>query len=353
VAERDGSDPAALLYTGGTTGASKGVVLSHHNLEWTARAAREGSEVEADHIGLLVLPLSHGFGLGVSILGVLSPSRSVLLRWFDVDAVLDAIERHRIQRMAVVPTMVQMLLTADLESRDLSSLTYITSGGAAMPEEVLRAWERRVPNCPILQGYGLTETSPTITVQRPSSVEDGTRKVGSVGRPIDGVEVRIVDDADRPLGPGEVGEVTARGPNVMRGYWRNPGATADAVRDGWFHTGDMGYLDADGDLFIVDRKKDLIIRGGFNVFPNDVEAALLESPQVLEAAVVARPSEKYGEEPVAFVSLAPGATVEDVTAYCEERLAKYKRPAEVRAVPAVPKTPVGKIDRKALRAELA
>lgn len=354
IIERAPGDLAALLYTGGTTGASKGVMLSHHNLEWTARAALKASEYEPGTVGLLMLPLSHGFGLHVSILSTLEQGSGVLLRWFDPAAALDAIEQHRVQRFAAVPTMLQMLLAFPLEERDLSSLTFITSGASALPGEVLREWESRVPNCKILQGYGLTETSPTIAVQPPSSVADGSRKIGSVGPVIEGVEVRIVDDDDRPLATGEVGEITVKGPNVMLGYWRNQEATAGAVRDGWFHTGDVGRLDEDGHLWIVERKKDLIIRGGFNVFPNDVEDALLRHPDVAEAAVVGRPSELWGEEPVAFVVLRPGAgaTEDDILRFCELNLAKYKRPVAVRLVPAIPKTPVGKIDRKALRAEL-
>ena len=354
IVERAEDDLAALLYTGGTTGASKGVMLSQRNLEWTARAALRASEYEPGTVGLLMLPLSHGFGLHVSILSTLERGSGVLLRWFDPAAALDAIEQHRVQRFAAVPTMLQMLLAFPLEERDLSSLTFITSGASALPGEVLRAWESRVPNCKILQGYGLTETSPTVAVQPPSSVADGSRKIGSVGPVIEGVQVRIVDDDGNEVAPGEVGEVTVKGPNVMLGYWRNEEATREAIRDGWFHTGDVGKVDEDGHLWIVERKKDLIIRGGFNVFPNDVEDTLLGHPEVAEAAVVGRPSELWGEEPVAFVVLQPGASVteDDLLAFAELNLAKYKRPVEVRLVSSIPKTPVGKIDRKLLRAEL-
>ncbi|MGH2754394.1 MAG: class I adenylate-forming enzyme family protein [Actinomycetota bacterium] len=350
---RDENDLAALLYTGGTTGASKGVMLSHHNLGWTARAAAAASELEPDGVGLLSLPLSHGFGLHVSIVGTLVPGRGVLLRWFDPNLMLDMIEEHRVERMAVVPTMLQLLLMMPLEERDLSSLRSITSGAAGLPGEVQRAWEERVPNCPILQGYGLTETSPTVAVQPPTSAENGTRKIGSVGRVVDGVEVRIEGDEGAILGPNEIGEITVKGPNVMLGYWRNEAATAEAIKDGWFHTGDMGKLDEDGNLFIVERKKDLVIRGGFNVYPADVEGVLLQHPGVNEAAIVGRPSDRWGEEPVAFVVLAsPDVKAEEIMSYCEGELAKYKIPAEIRPVPMIPKTPVGKIDKKALRAEL-
>jgi long-chain acyl-CoA synthetase len=354
MVERLDDDLASLLYTGGTTGASKGVMLAHHNLAWTARAAADASELKDDEPGLLSLPLSHGFGLHVSILNSLRKSRGVLLRWFDPNLMLDAIEEHKVQRMAVVPTMLQMLLMMPLEDRDLSSLRYVTSGAAGLPAEVLRAFEERVPSCKLLQGYGLTETSPTVCVQSPSSAVDGTRKLGSVGPVVDGSEVRIVSDDGDVLGTGEIGEVTVRGPNVMLGYWENDAATDEAIKDGWFHTGDMGKLDAGGHLYIVERKKDLVIRGGFNVYPADVEGVLLKHPEVYEAAVVGRPSDKWGEEPVAFVVMAPGATAttDALITHCESALAKYKIPAEFRVVSMIPKTPVGKIDKKELRTQL-
>ena len=352
IVEREPDDVAALLYTGGTTGASKGVMLSHNNLEWTARAAAKASEIEANETGLLSLPLSHSFGLHVSILGQLMPGQGVLLRWFDPSAVVDMVERFAVKRMALVPTMLQMLIALDLESRDMSSLTSVTSGAAALPIEVLKTFEAKVPSCKIVQGYGLSETSPTVAVQSPSSAHDGTRAIGSVGKVIEGVDVRITGEEGDALPVDEVGEITVKGPNVMLGYWRNEAATADAIRDGWFHTGDMGKLDADGNLWIVERKKDLIIRGGFNVYPNDVEGLLLEHPGVGEAAVVAKPSEKFGEEPLAFVVAAGEVTEEELMAFCEERLAKYKRPVEIRLVSEIPKTPVGKIDKKVLRSQL-
>ena len=354
LVDRAPEDLAALLYTGGTTGASKGVMLSHHNLEWTAKTAAEASELEPDEISLSALPLSHSFGLHVSIAGTFLKSKGILMRWFDPNGMLDLVEEFGVQRMAVVPTMLQMLLATGLEGRDLSSLKSITSGAAGLPHEVLRAWEEKVPNCKIMQGYGLSETSPTVAVQHPSSAQDGTRAIGSVGKVIDGVEVRIVDDEGNALPPEEVGEITIKGPNVMLGYWRNPEATAEAVKDGWFHSGDMGKLDADGNLYIVERKKDLVIRGGFNVYPKDIEGLLLEHPKVAEAAVVAKPSEKFGEEPLAFIVARPGTepTEQELLDFCEEHLAKYKRPVEIRIVDEIPKTPVGKIDKKVLRSTL-
>ena len=352
--DRDASDLAALLYTGGTTGASKGVMLSFNNLEWTARAAAKASEVKSDEVGLSALPLSHSFGLHVSIVYALVKGSAALMRWFDPNGMLDLIEEHGVQRMAVVPTMLQMLLALPLEERDLSSLEYVTSGAAGLPREVQLEFERRVPNCKILQGYGLTETSPTVAVQPPSSADDGTRVIGSVGRVVEGEEVRIAGEEGEALAVDEVGEITVKGPNIMLGYWRNDEATRDAIVDGYFHTGDMGKVDADGNLYIVERKKDLIIRGGFNVYPADVEGVLLEHPAIAEAAVVGRPSDMFGEEPIAIVVAVAGAEIDpaDIIAYCQTKLTKYKTPVEIRVADSIPKTPVGKIDKKLLRAGL-
>jgi len=267
--------------------------------------------------------------------------------------ICDLIERFPINRMTAVPTMLQMMLATPLEQRDLSSLEVVVSGAAPLPGEVQSEFERHVPSCRILQGYGLSETSPTISVQRLSDAIKGRTKPGSVGRPLPGLDVLVVSgETGEPLAPGDVGEIAVRGPNVMLGYWRNEDASAQSIRDGYFFTGDMGKLDADGNLWIVDRRKDLIIRGGMNVFPVDVEASLLECPGVLEAAVVGRSSEKYGEEPVAFVVLAASASADEVNVHSQANLAKYKRPVEIRPVDAIPKTPVGKIDKKELRAQL-
>ncbi|MGH2734407.1 MAG: class I adenylate-forming enzyme family protein, partial [Actinomycetota bacterium] len=280
--DRDPSDLAALLFTGGTTGASKGVMLSHNNLNWMAEASIKASEVKHDEMGLATLPLSHSFGLGVAVIGTHVKGRAIMLRWFDPTASCELIQKFEVSRTAVVPTMLQMMLAAPLEDFDLSSLHYIVSGAAALPDEILRAWEQRVPSSKLLQGYGLSETSPTISVQPPSSADGGTRKIGSVGRPLPGLDVRIVDGDGEVLGPDEVGEITVKGPNVTLGYWDNDQATSDAIRDGYFHTGDMGKLDTDGDLFIVDRKKDLIKTSGYQVWPREVEEALASHPAVAE-----------------------------------------------------------------------
>ena len=352
IVARADDDLAALLYTGGTTGRAKGVMLSHANLDFSGAAAHASSYVPGINRGLTSLPLSHAYGLLVTIAGMYSPERSVgvLMRWFDPSAFLELIVEHRIQVTAVVPTMLQILLSHPLERYDLSSLRYVSSGGAPLASEVAEQFMRRVPSASIRQGYGLTETAALV-----SSNPVGREKPGSVGLPVPGTEVRIFDDTGRWLGPGEVGEICARSPGVMRGYWHSPDATGEALRDGWLHTGDLGYQDEDGYLFIVDRKKDLIIRGGFNVYPRDVEDALLEHPTIEAAAVVGRPDEVHGEEVVAFVALRPDGDVsaEQLVDWSRERIGGYKYPREVHVVDAVPLTNVGKLDRKRLRERMA
>ncbi len=351
LVQRADGDLAALMYTGGTTGRAKGVALSHSNLWRTGRSAWETSHVPGANRVITPLPLSHAYGMIVTIVGMHTdePGLAVIQRWFDAAEWVTLCERHRCQRTALVPAMVQMLLAQPLEDAALDSLRYVTSGAAPLAVDVLREFERRVPSAEILEGYGCTETSAVI-----SSSPPGRRRIGSVGVPIRDCEVRILDDDDRPLAAGEDGEICVRSPGVMSGYWNSPEDTAETLRDGWLHTGDIGHLDADGYLFVVDRKKDLILRGGFNVFPRDVEDVLLAHPDVAMAGVVGRPDPRLGEEVVAFVSLRPGATAtaDDLIAYARSRLSATKSPREVQVVDTVPLTSVGKLDRKALRAML-
>ncbi|MGZ6509442.1 MAG: class I adenylate-forming enzyme family protein, partial [Actinomycetota bacterium] len=226
------------------------------------------------------------------------------------------------------------------------SLKYLGSGAAPLPREVADEFNKRVPTVQIREGYGCTESGAVISANKPGEV-----KMGSVGTPIPGCEVRILDDDDNEMPQGQLGEICARSKGVMMGYWNAPDATEATLRNGWLHTGDIGYVDPDGFLFVVDRKKDLIIRGGFNVFPRDVEDALLQHPDVTMAGVIGRPDAAKGEEVVAFVALAPGAhvTEDDLVAFTKSKLSAYKYPREIHIVPTVPLTPVGKVDRKALR----
>jgi long-chain acyl-CoA synthetase len=352
IVDRAEDDLAALLYTGGTTGRAKGVMLTHGNLLFSGQAGYRDTYFEGLTHTLLTLPLSHNYGIAVTIGSKFSPERvvTVLLRWFEATTFLELIQAQRVQLSGVVPSMIQRILAEPLESYDLSSLRYVTCGSAPLARSRAEEFERRIPSVRIREGYGLTETSALAAV---TPVENN--KPGSVGRPIPGTELAIFDDADTQLPPGEPGEICCRSPAVTRGYWRAPEITADALRNGWLHTGDVGYLDDDGFLFIVDRKKDLIIRGGFNVYPRDVEDALLDHPAITTAGVVGRPDELHGEEVVAFVSLAdPGAATEaELVEWARAHIGGYKYPREVHVVDSLPLTAVGKLDRKALRTRVA
>jgi long-chain acyl-CoA synthetase len=267
---------------------------------------------------------------------------SALMRWFDPGRFLELAQAHRTQITAVVPSMLQLLLAQPLEEYDLSELRYVVSGGAPLPPEVAETLLQRLPNVEIREGYGLTETAALV-----SSSPPGRPRLGSVGKPAPGVEVRID-------GEDEVGEICVRSPSVMLGYWQSPELTAETVRDGWLYTGDLGYVDEDGYLYVVERKKDLIIRGGFNVFPRDVEEALLEHRSVAAAGVVGRPDDDHGEEVVAFVELRSGQEVDadELVAWSKERIGGYKYPREIHVLTSLPLTPVGKVDRKALRVKV-
>ncbi len=348
--ERDSSDLAAVLYTGGTTGRSKGVMLTHENLWLAGKHGHDSGYVPGIVRTLTALPLSHAFGLLVTVVGLQAkePPVSVLMRWFHGETWLELAQEHRIQLAAVVPSMLYLLLSLPLEDYDLPELCYLASGAAPLALDSMREVRRRIPSVEVREGYGLTETSALVSTNPPGRIREG-----SVGLPIPGTEVRIHDDQDQELPVGEVGEICVRSELVMQGYWRDAEQTADAMRGGWLHTGDLGRLDEDGYLYVVDRKKDLIIRGGFNVFPRDVEEALLEHPAIAEACVVGRPDPRHGEEVVAFVALSGEATPDELVAFGKERLGGYKYPREVHVVSSLPLTPIGKVDRKAVRALLS
>jgi long-chain acyl-CoA synthetase len=282
-----------------------------------------------------VLPLAHTFGLSVLISGYLFGVRSVLMRWFDPGAALALIEKHKVKYMAGVPTMfVYMLMHPNAGKYDTSSMERWLVGAAPMPMEQLRAFEAK---------FG----GMIVANER----EGLPRKPGSTGLPVEGVRVKIVDDAGNELPRGQIGEICAQGRNVSPGYLDNPQATAETFRDGWLFTGDCGYFDDDGYLFIVERKKDLVIRGGLNVYPKDVEDVLYQHASVLEAAVVGVPDMKMGEEVCAYVVLKEGATAtpEEIISHCQASLAKYKTPRYVEFARALPKTGIGKIQKKELR----
>ena len=351
IVARADHDLAALMYTGGTTGRSKGVMLTHENLWYCGKSSEEASYIPGVTRTLSALPLAHAFGLIVSVVGMHSrePGDAVLMRWFEPTEFLDLTESLAIQRATAIPAMLQLLLAQPLEERDLSSWAYVSVGASPLPVEVATEVQRRVPSLTVLEGYGCTESGGVLTV----NPADAPR-LGTVGRAIPGYEIRVVDDDGNSLPAGEDGEVIARSKGMMAGYWRAPEATSTALRDGWFSTGDIGRLDADGYLTIVDRKKDLIIRNGFNVYPRDVEDELAKHPAVATAAVVGRPDPKVGEEVVAFVQPLPGQAVEpaDLVAWAKDHIGGYKYPREVQLVDSIPLTPVMKTDRKALRATL-
>jgi long-chain acyl-CoA synthetase len=352
LVDRDPDSLAALLYTGGTTGRSKGVMISHNALSAAAWAATATSYDPAQRTALLTLPLSHVYGLMVSVMSVHAPDPgvTVLMRWFDPAGWLQLAQQHRVSVSPLVPSMLQMLLQEPLEDYDLSALTRLNSGAAPLPRQVIDDFRRRLPWVEIAEGYGCTESAAIIATS-----PLGQARPGSVGKPAPGVRVRIElkDGTEAPV--GDDGEICVAGAVVMSGYWNAPEETAKALDGGYLHTGDVGRLDADGYLYIVDRIKDLIIRGGYNVYPRDVEDVLVRHPDVVSAAVVGKPDQKYGEEVVAFVQLVPGAavTAEQLVEFARQHLSAVKYPREVRIIDAVPLTSVLKTDRKRLRAQLA
>ena len=335
IVSRADDDLAALVYTGGTTGRAKGVMLTHANLWEAGRRGHEAGHVDGIDRSQSCLPLSHSYGVLVLNVSLHHPGRpqAVLMSWFDADAWLELAQAHRSQIAPVVPSMLYLLLRQPLEDYDLSDLRYVASGAAPLAADAIQEFVRRVPGVEIREGYGLTETSALVSTNPPGGI-----KYGTVGLPVSGTEVRIVD-----------GEVCVRSELVMKGYWNAPELTAETIREGWLYTGDMGRLDDDGYLTILDRKKDLIIRGGFNVFPRDVEEALLEHPAIATACVLGRPDDVHGEEVIAFVTLAEEIAPEELVAFGRQRLGGYKYPREIHVLDALPLTPIGKPDRKALR----
>ena len=351
ITGRSDDDLAALMYTGGTTGRSKGVMLTHRNLYRCSASSHEASQAPGITRTLVPLPLSHAYGMIVTLVGLhaVEPGLAVLQRWFDPALWVALAQDYRVQRTSVVPAMIQMLLAQPLEDADLSALVYVNSGAAPLAAQTREQWERRVPGSKVLEGYGCTESGAVISTSPP-----GRYRPGSVGLPIPGYQVVIRDDAGRDLPAGPDGEICVRSAGVMTGYWNSPEETEWALRGGWLHTGDIGHLDADGYLYVVDRKKDLIIRGGFNVYPRDVEDVLLQHPAVAMAGVVGRPDPRLGEEVVAFVALLPAGAAgpDELVAFARARLGASKYPREVRILDMLPLTSVGKLDRKALRGRL-
>jgi long-chain acyl-CoA synthetase len=346
--ERADDDLAVILYTSGTTGQPKGAELTHANMAGNARTTADTlAENTADDVIMGCLPLFHVFGLTCGLnTAVLKGSTLTLIPRFDGTKALSVIDRDRVTIFDGVPTMFSAMLHSPAAgTQDVSSLRLCVSGGSAMPVEVMRAFEEQF-GCMILEGYGLSETSPVASFNHPHA----ERKPGSIGTPIAGVEMRLVDDDGKDVAPGEVGEIAIRGENVMKGYWERPEETAKAIPDGWFRTGDLARRDDDGYFFIVDRKKEMIIRGGYNVYPREIEEALYEHPAVAEVACIGIAHPELGEEVAAAVALKPGATaeVDELREFAKARVAAYKYPRHIWLVEALPKGPTGKILRRSV-----
>ncbi len=350
MVDRDDSDTALILYTSGTTGRPKGAELTHSNVNLNARRCAEVIlEISEDDVIMGCLPLFHVFGLVVGLqAATVSGAALALIPRFDPGKALEVIQRDKVTVFEGVPTMYAAILHhPDAGSTDTSSLRVCASGGSAMPAEVMKAFEEKF-GCMILEGYGLSETSPVASFNMP----DRERKPGTIGVAIPGCEMKLVGLDGQDVGAGEgVGEIAIRGDNLMKGYWNQPEATAEAIPDSWFRTGDLATVDEEGYYTIVDRKKDMIIRGGLNVYPREVEEVLYEHPDVLEAAVVAIPDEHFGEEIGAAVAFKPGstATLEDVQQFVKDRIAAYKYPRRLWAMSEVPKGPTGKILRREVK----
>ena len=352
LVQRDPAEAAVILYTSGTTGRPKGALLSHSSLLWNAQVSSELHTIETEDRLLGTLPLFHSFGQTCVLnAGFRRGAEVVLIPRFEPEETLELLAKRRISIFIGVPTMYVALINASgAAERALPDLRLCVSGGAAIPVEVLRGFEERF-GCRVLEGYGLSETSPVASfnhIERPS-------KPGSIGTPIWGTEMRVADEQGETVPIGEVGEILIRGHNLMSGYHARPAETAAAIgADGWLRTGDMARMDEDGYFFIVDRKKDLIIRGGYNVYPREVEEVLYAHEAVMEAAVVGIPDERLGEEVAAAVVLRPGKAIdpEGLRDWMRQQVAPYKYPRRIVLVEELPKGPTGKVLKRELPEDL-
>jgi long-chain acyl-CoA synthetase len=350
TAPMDPNDPAAILYTSGTTGRQKGATLSHANVTSNVHAVRECLRIDPADRLMLYLPLFHCFGQNfIMNSGLASGATLVMHRRFEPDLIVESIESHGVTMFFGVPAVYIRLLNTRVDSARLSGVRYYFSAAAALPAEIAERWCARFGK-PIHEGYGLTETSPFATYNH-----EWNYRLGSQGTPIPLVDIKIVDENDHPVAPGRWGEVCIRGPNVMLGYWKRPDATAEALRGGWFHSNDVGYVDETGYLFIVDRTKDMINSSGFKVWPREVEEILYEHPAVDECAVVGVFDPIKGEVARAFVVRRPGAAVDadQLEAFCRQRLATYKVPRAFDFIKELPKNATGKILKRVLREQAA
>jgi long-chain acyl-CoA synthetase len=349
VAEVADDDVAVILYTSGTTGSPKGAMLTHASLRENVVVTTETLiEITQNDVILGALPLFHVFGMTCSMnSGVYAGALLTQIPRFDPAKAMDIIQRDKVTVFMGVPTMFSAMLNLpNRDEYDVSCLRVCISGGSAMPVEVMRGFEEAF-GCKVLEGYGLSETSPVASFNHP----DRERKPGSIGTPIRGVQMIVGDDEANELPQGEVGQIWIKGHNVMKGYWNREDATAEVMRDGWFATGDLAKVDEDGYFFIVDRKKDMIIRGGYNVYPREIEEVLYEHPAVREVAVLGVPHDSLGEEVAAAVGLKEGstATVDELRDFVKEQVANYKYPRHIWIVDELPKGPTGKILKREVK----
>jgi long-chain acyl-CoA synthetase len=348
----DFDDPACIMYTSGTTGLPKGAVMSHRNIFANARNAGAHMGYRESDTTLIVVPLFHVTGLNTQLVAFCYVGGTVvIMRSYNTAGMIELLARHSVTTMITVPTMYTLMLTNPaLKAADLSSLRTLSFGGAPMAPDTIAALKDRL-GVALFNAYGLTETSSIATVMPACDTE---RKGASVGLAATGVRLRVVDDLGDELLAGSVGELWIKGPNIVKSYWNKPGATAENLADGWLRTGDYARIDDEGFVYIVDRKKDMINRGGENIYCIEVEAALVEDPQVLEAAVVPRAHTIFGEVVHAFVVVAPGEapTEDEIIARCAGRIADYKVPASVSFVAELPRNPGGKVLKKTLREQV-
>ncbi|MFE3754380.1 long-chain fatty acid--CoA ligase [Nocardia tengchongensis] len=341
-------DVAVIMYTSGTTGRPKGAMITHENLRANAAAVVSAFGLRSCDVTVTALPMFHIGGLGLYTLPfIYVGARNVIMPSFDPAAVLAAVEAERATQLLLVPTMWQAVMEVpELERYDLSSLTCALTSGAPAPRPVLDFLARS--GIPFREGFGMTECSPSVALLDSEYVRE---KAGSIGRPLFGIETRLVDDADRDVPTGTVGELLVRADNVFAGYWMRPEESARALRDGWFHSGDLGFADEEGFITLVDRKKDMLISGGENVYSREVELAISAMPGIHDVAVVGVPHEKWGETPVACIVLDEGATLtaEEVIAFARQRLAGFKTPTRVLFLDSLPATATGKVQKNLLR----
>lgn len=344
----DDDEIAVLVYTSGTTGKPKGVMLSHHGLYSTAKMQQDTINLPQELVSLAVLPLCHSYGIASMNGSFLRlKGKVIILRSFNLEQMFSSIEKYKVQSLSAVPTIyVHMLLFHDADKYDLSSMKYYICASAPLAIETWKDFKEKFGH-EIAEGWGLTETGANTTV----NPLDGLKKAGSIGKPFRGIEMKIFDDNEKEVPQGEAGEIVVRGPMVMKGYWNLPEETEAAMRSGWLHTGDIGYVDKDGYFFITDRKKDLIIKGGENISPRTVEEVLMSFPKIAEAAVIGIKDNVYGEDIKGFVTLKPDqkARPEEIIDYCRTKLTKFFVPKEIAIMSQLPRTIVGKILKKELR----